>query len=102
MKARASTGPICVERCTCSLCRELGACASVRGSELRFCFGCALSMAQLIAAQLRASQRPHRKPCTCNACITFDEGQRGEVANVVVLDEDRREISRWAVVEVDP
>jgi hypothetical protein len=97
---RTQVSGVDVERGACGLCHEMGVCAAPRGSELRFCFLCALSMAQLVASHLRAARRPHRAPCTCEACITFDEGQRGEVANVALID--GRDVSRWSVLEVDP
>lgn len=101
--ARAPAPAVEIVRATCSVCRAPRAlCATLRDSEPTFCFACSLSMAQLIASQERANKRPHPRPCNCDACVTFAEGQRGEIANAELLDgESRERVSRWQVLEVD-
>jgi hypothetical protein len=131
---RARPAPAALELvlAACDVCRSPRAkCASINGGAAVVCFLCALSSAQLIAHSERASKRPHAKTCHCDACVTFDEGQRGEIANLVLLeggraaesaatavqpghggdsdapppeasdDEPPRVVSRWSVMEVD-
>lgn len=77
----------------CSLCRERARCAAPSGVDFRVCSSCAVSMAQLIAASRPstakrmhgATKRPHKWPCCCAECSAFDDGQRGELANPVLL-----------------
>jgi hypothetical protein len=77
----------------CSLCRERARCAAPSGVDFRVCSSCAVSMAQLIAASRPstarrmhgAPKRPHKWPCCCAECSAFDDGQRGELANPVLL-----------------
>lgn len=86
----------------CSVCDAPRArCANVAGKDAPVCFDCALTMAQLISAAERPSKRPHPKPCTCMECGLFDGGQRGEIANQVLLDGERRVLSRFQLLEVD-
>jgi hypothetical protein len=93
MNARRAHAPrraidaIVIRRGSCALCGDLNQpVASVLYAD-PVCFLCALSVAQKIAAHKRANDRPHAPPCTCEDCITFDEGQRGEIANPVLLEE---------------
>lgn len=102
LKARTPVPAVDLVRASCTICRAPRAlCASVRDRDVDVCFLCALSMAQLVASAQRASERPHDKPCCCETCVTFDEGQRGELANVTLLDDEHTSVSRWRVLEVD-
>jgi hypothetical protein len=78
-----------IVRAHCCLCREMRSCAALRddAGDRPTCFECTLSMAQLIAATQRESARPHAHPCTCFDCSTFDGGQRGEIANLSLVDD---------------
>jgi hypothetical protein len=102
-RAVAATG-LELEAGACSVCKRRGVCAAATGIEeqLRLCFLCALSAAQLVASASRANQRPHSRAsgCHCEACVVFDEGQRGEIANRELLV-DSASKSRWAQLEVD-
>ena len=101
--ARAPAPAVEIVRATCSVCHSPRAlCATLRDTEPTFCFTCSLSMAQLIASQERENKRPHKRPCHCEGCVTFDEGQRGEIANAELVDSDSGErLSRWRLLEVD-
>jgi hypothetical protein len=102
-KRARSGGAVEVERAACDVCHEPAACAVLAGGAARICSACAISCAQLIASTQRSSARPHAAPCSCAACIRFDEGQRGEVARAVLLDGDAdgAPLSRWSLLEVD-
>lgn len=91
-----------LERGACSVCKTRGLCAAATGIEeqLRLCFLCALSAAQLVASASRRQQRPHSSGCHCEACVTFDEGQRGEIANAALLAGSAKK-TRWEQLEVD-
>lgn len=97
---RTASPAIHLERTHCSVCREPALCGVADPGCCPLCFSCALSISQLIACAQRATDRPHARPCTCEACIVFEEGQRGEIARVVLIDnETRAEQSNWSVVE---
>lgn len=94
-----------IARATCSLCRERADCAVIALDDVadcRLCFSCSVTLAQFIAHAQRTSARPHKRPCYCETCTTFDGGQRGEIANVALLDEEHAVLSRWQLLEVDP
>lgn len=92
MSARAAqklVPAIAVERnATCTVCRERAICGAIEGTGVLLCGLCALTIQQLIAGQRPPSARPHKRPCSCQECVTFDEGQRGELAKVVLVPLD--------------
>lgn len=94
-KMRATVDNVDLVGAACGLCNRPDKCASVTqdGAELRLCFACLYGLAQFVAAGMRAKQRPHVRPCTCEPCGLFDQGQRGEVNTIAP--------TRWNQLEVD-